>query len=533
MTALAELAASLPAWVRWGPACFYPCLALATLLPLTWLLEAWLLRPVRRLPDDTHWSERARLGFPARTRLLSWALVSTTLVAMAWVLWLGRLTPVLIAVAPALAVFVATSLTALRAGRLVAPDRPRLSVRGAVGLLALGWGQIAFVLLCVALVGDHFGARAWVVVALSALGSVAWSLGWPAALAARLGLFRPPSAELAALVDACAAQAGVTAPPVSVAELPMANAFALVPGDRLVVTRAAVVELPEVALRALLEHELVHLRAPQSLRIVRVVSSLVLSALVLARPVMGQWGVAGLAWLALAAIVVGLVLARVRVALERAALAAARATSNVSSSGSPSGPQGAAYARVLERIHELHGVPAVMRSMFAPRSSLYDRMTDAGAAPSFARPAPPPRALFPLLVCFTLALASLMGTRLLLMWAELSHGERLSVMHVVLATTGGDAHAFEQLGYARYLAGDVPGATTAYEAAAELAPDDAEPRALVARLRMMSGDCSGARGAAWDASVVADRAGNARDRALASSIRRELEQCERVARGRP
>jgi hypothetical protein len=167
-----------------------------------------------------------------------------------------------------------------------------------------------------------------------------------------------------------------------------------------------------------------------------------------------------------------------------------------------------------------------MRGLLARRGSLYDRMLAAGATPSFARPEPPPRRLVPLLACFVLALTSLVGSRVALMWAERRHGEQLAVMHVVLAATGGDASAFEQLGYARFLSGDVDGATTAYEAAAELEPDSAEPLALVARLRMMSGDCRGAVFAAWDASVVAERTGSPRERELVRSIRRELERCE-------
>jgi hypothetical protein len=187
--------------------------------------------------------------------------------------------------------------------------------------------------------------------------------------------------------------------------------------------------------------------------------------------------------------------------------------------------RGEAYARVLERIYALNGIPAVMRGALGAHPSLYDRMRAAGVEPAFARPEPPPRMLVPLVVCFTLAIAALLGTRVALMWAEVVHGERLAVIHVVLATTGGDANAVEQLGYARYLAGDVEGATDAYAAAAELDPDDAEPLALVARLRMMRGDCPGAVDAAWNASVVAERTGDPRDRALVRSIRRELERC--------
>lgn len=512
MTALAELVSSLPAWVRWGPALFYPCLALFTLVPLTWLLESWLLRPLSRLPSASHWSERARLGFPARTRLVSWAMTSTTLVAMAWVLWLGRLTPIGVAIAPSVAMLVATTLAVSRIGRIVAPDRPRVTWRGVLGLFALGPGS--FVVLAVACVvaSERFEARTVGAVVLAAVSALAWASGAPAALATRIGLFREPSSEIAALVARSAERVGVESPPVSIAELPMANAFALVPAHRLLITRAVIDQLSGDALVTLVEHELAHFREPRALRVARLVSSLALVPIALVRPAYGAWGLSGLAAIGVVTSLSVLLLARVRHHLERR-------------SDTPDA-RGVAYAHVLERIHELNGVPAVMRGVFAKDGSLYDRMLAAGAAPSFARPEPPPRLLVPLLSCFALALVSLMGTRVLMMWAELAHGERLAVMHLVVATTGGDAGAFEQLGYARFLEGDVEGATTAYLAAAELEPDDAEPRALVARLRMMSGDCWGAAGAAWDASVVADRAGSERDRQLVRSIRRELERCE-------
>lgn len=525
MTALAQLVSGLPIWVRWGPALFYPCLALGTLVPLTWLLEAWLLRPLSRLPAPAHWSERARLGFPARTRLVSWAMVSTVLVAMAWVLWLGRLTPIGIAIAPVLATLVATGITVARVGRLVAPDRPRVTWRGLLGLVALGPGNLVAIGVLCLVASDRFDLRTLVSFVFAMATSLAWASGIPASLATRVGLFAAPPGDVAQLVREASEREGVAPPPVSVADLPMANAFALVPAIRLVITRAVIDRLPRESLVTIVEHELAHFREGHALRVARLVSSLALVPFVLVRAAYATWGLSGLGALGVAAALFILVLARVRHHLERG-VPRGPMTDGPTSDAEARAARGVAYARVLERIHELNGVPAVMRGVFAKQSSLYDRMIAAGAVPSFARPEPPPRLLLPLLTCFVLALGSLMGTRVLLMWAELAHGERLGVIHLVLATTGGDANAFEQLGYARFLAGDVEGATTAYEAAAELEPDDAEPRALIARLRMMSGDCWGAAGAAWEASVVADRAGTPRERELVRSIRRELERCE-------
>ena len=521
MTAVAELVASLPAWVRWGPTLFYPCLALGTLLPLTWLLEAWLLRPLRRLEPGAHWSERARLGFPARTRLLSWVMTSSLLVGMAWILWLGRLTPIDVAVAPLLATFVATMLAVARVARLVAPDRPRLTPKGLAGLLALSWGQLGMLLVLALLAGGAFDATTWLVLVLAIALSLAWAFGLPASAAARIGLFALPSAELVALVETSASRLGVRAPRVSVAELPMANAFALVPGDRLIVTRSLVTSLSSDALATIVSHELEHFREPASTRVARVVSALAVVPLVLVRPFYGTWGSSGVFLLALFTVLVISLLSMLRHQLERTAAKDLGAEDLGASAA-----RAADHARVLERIYEINGIPAVMRGLLARQSSLYDRMLAAGATPSFARPEPPPRLLVPLLVCFVLALGVLVGSRVALMWAERRHGEDLAVIHLVLAATGGDSSTFGQLGYARFLSGDLPGATTAYEAAAELEPDAAEPRALVARLRMMSGDCPGAVEAAWDASVVAERSGTPRERELVRSIRRELERCE-------
>jgi Zn-dependent protease with chaperone function len=516
VNALPDLVASLPAWVRWGPTFFYPCLALGTLVPLTWLLEAWLLRPLRRLPEGAHWSERARQGFPARTRLMSWALTSTLLVGMAWILWLGRLTPIDVAVAPAVATFVASIIGVAHVARLAAPDRPRLTLRGLAGLLALSWGQMGMLLVLAVVARDELGPMTWLALVIGLGLSLVWAFGLPAAAAAAIGLFEAPSPEVAALVEASAARLGVPPPRVSVADLPMANAFALVPGARLVLTRAVLEGLAPAALETVVAHELEHFREAASARALRVVSALAVVPVVLVRPVFGVWGASGVVVLALSTVSIVSVLAIVRQQLEHAALAQI--------GGGPS--RAADYARVLERIYEINGIPAVMRGLLARRSSLYDRMLAAGATPSFARPEPPPRRLVPLLVCFALALTSLVGSRVALMWAERRHGEQLAVIHLVLAATGGDASAFEQLGYARFLAGDVDGATTAYEAAAELEPESAEPLALVVRLRMMSGDCRGAVFATWDASVVAERTGTPRERELVRSIRRELERCE-------
>ncbi|MCS6857822.1 MAG: hypothetical protein NZM37_08935 [Sandaracinaceae bacterium] len=117
------------------------------------------------------------------------------------------------------------------------------------------------------------------------------------------------------------------------------------------------------------------------------------------------------------------------------------------------------------------------------------------------------------------------GARVMLLEIEQQNGSSSLWTHVVIATTGGGARAFEQLGHARFVEGDVEGASRAFEAAAALDPTATVPRIALARLRMLLGDCRSATEATWEASVVAERSGNERERALVQSVRRELDGC--------
>lgn len=512
VSALGEFVRTLPAWVRWGPVVFYPMLVVGVLVPTTWLLESWSLRPLSRLPRDAHWSERARLGFPARVRLVAWSLAATSLVATSWVLWLGQLTPTSVAIAPSLAVLVVTGLAAARARRLAAPERPPGTLRGWLVMLALGRARFGVAVVALGWVGERLDSRAFVVVSVTAL--VLWALeaGLGVRLAAMLGLVAPASERLSRAFEHASATSEAGAPTVLEADLPTANAFGLLLRRIVVISRALERSLDDDALRALAICETRALDVPASVRVARLVGLVPLALLPLLRPVHASLGAGAVG--VLLACLVGLAGAArlVRIRAERGGVEAAQPLSD------------AAYARVVETMHRLDGIPVSVSGLWSrravePRARADDAERDVRPRPST------PGLLAPLVACFTLALTTLVGARMVLVWAELFHGEQLGVMHIVLATTGGDAHAFAELGRARYLAGDVSGAALAYAAVAELRPEDAEPRALAARLRILEGDCRGALDAAWDASVVAERSGSPRERQLARSVRLELERC--------
>ncbi len=515
MAALAELVSSLPAWVRLGPSLFYPCLVLGTLVPLTWLLEAWLLGPYRRLGADAHWSERARLGFPARARIVSWAFSSTLLVSMTWLIWLGPLTPIAAVLAPAVATAIVGLLSVRDVTRLVAPARPRATPRGLAALLVLGGARLPLLFACVLLASPRFDGVTALALASAIAVVLAWALGLPLFAAERVGLLRRADPELGARVEAAAARVGVSGVVALVADLPSANAFALASPRRLVVTRALLEALPEAALDPALEHELERLAEPRVRRVLGLSSSLLLTLLVFTRPTLALLGPGPAAALVASVFVLASSLRGIARLVGARAVARERARA----------PYEPGYARVVARIHELEGIPLVLGRGLVGGASAYDRIVASGVDPGFPRPAAPPRALAPLVTCFSLALLSLTGTRVALAWLEHEEGERLDVIHLVLATTGGDPRTFEQLGYARFREGDLEGARIAYDAASALQPDAIEPRALAAHLLMLRGDCEAAVEATWDASVLAERSGGSRARALASRIRRELERC--------
>lgn len=507
MRPLADLVLSLPPWVQWLPSAFYSGLALLFVVPLTWWLERRLLAPSLALAEDAHWTERARLGFPVMSVLLSWVILATILVGTAWLVWLGRLTPLYVGVPATIGTLLVTTLSARRAMHWVAPERPRVTLRGFVFfVLTRASSILLFASLWV--MPLSFGWKTWVILLALALIFVLGVFGLWIRLAVLLRLARPADASMSATIhEACRA---LSLPEVDgiVVPIPVVNGFAEVPGRMLLLTESLLVHLDAEACALVIRQELTAFSSRRSALVFRLLGALVHLPLALLFPVRAQFGSGAV--LALMALVVTLILLLRTV---EARVDAARAQT-------PSGP---VYARVLERIHALNGVPAVLRG--APSQSLYERMRAAGVEPSYPKPKPPPRRAGPLVLVFVVALLGLVGTRVLAMWMEVRWGSRLDVIHAVIGSTGGDADAFAQLGYARYRASDVPGAITAYEAASSLRPNDPAALALVARLHMALGECEQARESAFRASVVAARRADPATDQLMRNVRRETEEC--------
>jgi Zn-dependent protease with chaperone function len=361
---------------------------------LTWLGMFVALYRFRR-SREAHWSVRARLATPGRRmgKLAFFLVVAPLLVVLggngppieflpevvAYFLWTAAgyigVTQARLAWERVLNPALELTPHAMRALWIV-----RVSV---LGILVVA----GFVLF--GLVSYLEGSAAWVMIGLALLGmGVYLSWGW-VRLMRGLGIFRPASARLLAIVEQAAERIGVRPQAVDLIALPAANALAY-PGARSIgVTDAAMAALCDDELVAVCAHELAHLGEPRWVRAVRLANGFLAGALVAApsaglvymrNPLGAGEGVG-----ALAAYVLVLVYMRVFVGLYRRmelrADAAARAAE----------PAPGAYARALERIYQANLVPLVISSRRHRYPELYDRLVDAGAPPPYPRPGAPPQ----------------------------------------------------------------------------------------------------------------------------------------------
>ena len=117
-----------------------------------------------------------------------------------------------------------------------------------------------------------------------------WSLGWGMDLALRMGLARPASPELVALVRGRARAHGIELRGVHVLEHQLANALALPLARRIAFTRGCLEVLDDAELASITDHELGHLCEPRSVLFARLASTLALTPIVAIGPIYLTWG---------------------------------------------------------------------------------------------------------------------------------------------------------------------------------------------------------------------------------------------------
>ena len=360
----------------------------------------------RKLADDAHWTERARVLWPVRVAKVAgiiWVPLGVTIGTLGEFPRSGLLT-VCLAGAGVLGAMLGAKL-GLR-GLKVPTSAWGVGFRARVSLVLLMSPSLVPVILMVAMIGHPLDTTA-VAVAMGGLCfSLAWAMGVGRWMYAKLGFLRPCNERVRHLAERVSERMGV--PVRNVYEIPVssANAYAFVKTNDLAMTRGAVELLSDDEMEAVLAHEIGHLKEGSATKSKRLLALLPSCLLTLYGPVMKDWG--GGAALALVALIV--IMTRLMRRFQRNAERAADAVAKTDEASEGT------YARALEHLYQLNLAPAVIAGA-TTHPNLYDRMIDAGFPPDYPRPEAAKKA-----PGFTwaiiMAVASGWGAKLLVEWLE-------------------------------------------------------------------------------------------------------------------
>lgn len=439
-------------------------------------------RGLRRMDPQTHWTERARhVSVVRRTLALTavFPVVATVPLAIGGPVSVAHALVLPLVVAVALACVVAVAFRAERRFVRNAPTSAR--VRSGLALLvSLYAGVIApLVLLAFRRMAHGVGLSAWLLSLV--LVAAVFGLGGGLLLARALRLVRAPPDRLRAAL-ARGLPPGMRLPRLLQLRVLSANAFALPWLRTILVTDGALEHLDDDELAALLAHELEHLRAPVIVRALRalfglatavvlpVAISVALAPQLVARPPLGA--VAAVA-VALAYLVLAIGYQRVALWMEARSDAAAREA-------------GPAYASALEAIHRANLAPVLQRRRTS-HPDLVERMAEAGVAPSWPVPPPPPSAGPAVATVAFLTFVLVSG--LLLARLVVPRSARDERGYVVAVAVAGRANDLGNLGLVRFTRGAAAEAAPLFRAAAELRPRDPLWHAWQATSLAVSGKC--------------------------------------------
>jgi len=344
---------------------------------LAWGANWLALVPWRRSVGQ-HWTERARLLYPARktSRINLWFItIALTFIGLV----LDPSLNILVTAIPAL-------LGALLGGypmcRELFPEtrfKPWLHLVLSTLLLLLGFWLVIF--FGAVAMPPHFGLLAWIIGGTVLFLQVAFLSGLGIRLLRWLRLLKPAPESLQALVQEMSQKMQVFVRATWVLSTHLSNAVALPLARQLIFTAKLLATHPDEEIKAICAHELGHLNESRKVIFVRTLVALSLFPLIFLKPVAALIGLTkGLLLLSLPVLVLLLVSFRLGRRMEKRADQIAVKDRFV---------EPAVYARALERLYQTNLMPAVLpRRAHRIHPDLYDRMLAAGVAPDFPKPAP-------------------------------------------------------------------------------------------------------------------------------------------------
>ncbi len=422
--------------------------ALAALwMTLSIVVSAWIAS--RGAPPATaHWSERARARFPVSVTMfvlflfsLSFPLVVLTR-HLELVMGVSRVASILGGVVLAYA-FIARPLTLRVLGRrgLAFP----------VDTAGVRLESFPTVLLFCAIAFAAWSLPVWVGLAVNTAVMFVYAR-WGFLSFLRVTRRLVPSARLEKIARPLLKEAALGDASASVYRSGSANALAFPHARMLCVTTVAMDHLDDEEIGAVLSHEIGHLRESAAVRWGRIIFITTLVPNIAAALVFLVRGSPALTFIPLAFAWVGIIGAKMLGKYaEKSADSHAIHTADHT-----------VYARALEHIYSLNGVPAVLRGKGGIHGHLYDRLVATGTTPSFPRPLPPKRAISATLVGVFVLFGGYVGCILL---ADASL-DGLSRVALGLA----NSREVQTLAAERYLAKDTDVAVALYRGLADKNP---------------------------------------------------------------
>ena len=371
----------LPLWVGLAPILIWA--------PASWVVAHVTLAigvrvtaaPLRCLPADSHWSERARHAFPVRVTLTLCTALTAVLAVLA-----ASSRSELSWISPAALAAVVGGCALAASLRMRARLAPELVGRASsIGTLLRDDGVTCALLLPHLLLplALSFFVRVpldgWDALRVAALAGVFVGLARAGVLdvLALLRLTEPVPPRLLTAVAQAARSLGAAMPRVAVVRWGPANAFAFPFANRLAFSSRCVESLSDQELAAVAAHEIGHLGEPWRIRLARGAALFALLPLVGLVACIELWGPLGTLAPLSGMLLLVLGFRGLASRMEQ------RADQLAHAAGPPE-----IYARALERLYVLNAMPAVMSGR-PVHPHLYDRLQAAGITPDFPRPAPP------------------------------------------------------------------------------------------------------------------------------------------------
>lgn len=342
------------------------------------LVTNWLaLIPWRRSKGE-HWSEQARLLYPAMFAARSNLLIIPGIITLSMRLLWPQASPLWVLTGIA-------SLLGAYAGTLAMYREvfPRILLRDCLRQVATRiLMQLPILLVFIgaaALMPSEFTGLAFAIAGTVIVSWVLWVRGGCVWVGRKLGLFVPAPARLQNIAEKASARMNVPFCRVLLMRSSFAQAFALPASRQLLFTERLLELLPDAEIAAICSHELAHLTESQAVRYSRSIVILTYAPWMFFSPLVHAFGFVAFIGLLFITLSVPRIYGRISRKLESRADEMAKA--NEGDAGT--------YARALMRIYADSLSPAVTGKVRAMHPHLYDRLLAAGVTPDFPRPAAP------------------------------------------------------------------------------------------------------------------------------------------------